>query len=67
MRENRPVKLIRKRQPEADNESSVNVARPEPTEREVQTVVSRWVQDHRQRSEEFKRTFTALWQAGSFT
>ena len=37
--------------------------RPEPSEREIKMVVSRWVRDHRQRSEEFRRTFAALFQA----
>jgi hypothetical protein len=67
MRENRPVRLIRKRQPESGNGSSdnaVQVPRSEPSEREIKTVVSRWVRDHRQRSEEFRRTFASLFQVG---
>jgi hypothetical protein len=66
MRENRPVRLIRKRQPESGNESSDRVVRTEPSEREIKTVVSSWVRDHRQRSEEFKRTFAAMLGAGEF-
>ena len=66
MRENRPIRLIRKRQAQTENQSSDNavpMTRREPSEREIKTVVSRWVRDHRQRSEEFKRTFAALFQA----
>ena len=66
MRENRQVRLIRKRE-QTGNESSKDAAplvRPEPSEREIRTVVSRWVRDHRQRSEDFRRTFAALFQAG---
>jgi hypothetical protein len=70
MRENRPVRLIRKRDSQATNEPSPSAAplsRPAPTEREVKTVVSNWVRDHRQRSEEFRRTCATLWQAGEFS
>lgn len=69
MRENRPVRLIRKRESQAATRLSASttpLARPEPSEREIKTVVSSWVRDHRQRSEEFRRTFATLWQAGAF-
>jgi hypothetical protein len=69
MRENRPVKLIRKRDSQAATENSgcaQSMPGPEPSEREIKTVVSRWVQDHRQRSEEFRRTLATLWQSGEF-
>jgi hypothetical protein len=69
MRENRPVRLIRKRESQAATQLSASatpLARPEPSEREIKTVVSSWVRDHRQRSEEFRRTFATLWQAGEF-
>ena len=67
MREIRPVRLIRKRETQAPTQLSASatpLARPEPSEREMKTVVSSWVRDHRQRSEEFRRTFATLWQAG---
>ena len=69
MRENRPVRLIRKRESQAATQLSASttaLARPEPSEREIKTVVSSWVRDHRQRSEEFRRTFATLWQTGEF-
>ena len=69
MRENRKVRLVRKRELQTGNEGSKGTAplvRPEPSEREIRTVVSRWVRDHRQRSEEFRRTVAALFQAGEF-
>ena len=67
MRVNRPIRLIRKRESQANIELTGNAApqqRAEPSEREMKSVVSRWVRDHRQRSEEFRRSFAALWQAG---
>ncbi len=67
MRENRPIRLVRKRESLANAELSTDAqpkTRTQPTEREIKSVVSRWVQDHRQRSEEFRRTFAAMWQAG---
>ena len=67
MRETRPVRLIRKSKPQAENESSPQTAAPiqtEPAEREIKTVVSRWVREHRQRSEEFRLTFAALFKGG---
>jgi hypothetical protein len=70
MRENRPIRLIRKRQSETIGTSSEENAVPphsEPSEREIKMVVSRWVSDHRERSEEFRSTFATLWQAGSCT
>jgi hypothetical protein len=65
MPEDRRVRLIRKTQPEAKNESSTEakpLTRPQPSEREIKTVVSRWVSEHRQKSEEFRLTFAALLQ-----
>ena len=63
MREKRRVRLVRKRKEKTDSVSS-ETDRSEPSEREIKTVVSSWVRDHRQRSEEFRKTFAALWQAG---
>jgi len=66
MRDDRPVRHIRKRESQTGNESSKgssSLPRPEPSEREIKSVVSRWVRDHRQRSEEFRRTFASLFQA----
>ena len=67
MPENRPIRLIRKREAQAKTASVSNAeTRTVPTERDIRNVVTRWVRDHRERSEEFRRTFAALWQAGEF-
>ena len=61
--QNRPIRLIRKSETQINTRKSNEVtpsSRPEPSEREIKTVVSRWVRDHRQRSEEFRQTFAAL-------
>jgi hypothetical protein len=68
MRENRPVRLIRKRESQ-ENPSLSGEAQPKTRtnpEREMKSVVSRWVREHRQRSEEFRRTFATLWRSGEF-
>jgi hypothetical protein len=67
MRENRPIRLIRKSQPDTNGTSAAGTVaanRPEPSEREIKTVVTSWVSDHRRRSEEFRKTIASLWQAG---
>ena len=68
MREKRPIRLIRKRESQAGAGLAAE-ARPARTvnpEREMKNVVSRWVREHRQRSEEFRRNFATLWQSGEF-
>ena len=61
MRESRPVRLIRKSQhgaaPKAQSEAR---GHPQNPEREIKNVVSRWVQEHRQHAEEFRRAFAGL-------
>lgn len=59
MQENRRVRLISKRDRTAD-ESRSKPPTPESREREIKTVVSRWVSEHRLRSEELRRTFTTI-------
>ena len=68
MREGRRVRLIRKSQPQAEPEKSATEApkRKEASEREIKTTVSRWVSEHRQRSEEFRLTFLAMLKGGGF-
>lgn len=69
MRKNRPIKLIRKRDAQADATTSGEPAARTTgasSERDIKNVVSRWVRDHRQRTEEFQRTFATLWNAGEF-
>jgi hypothetical protein len=59
MQQNRRVRLISKRNRRAD-ESPAKPPTPESKEREIKTVVSRWVSEHRLRSEELRRTFTTI-------
>lgn len=69
MRDVRQVRLIRKSKPQAQSVSSPEptpVTRSQPSEREIKTVVSGWVREHRQRSEEFRLTFAALLKGGGF-
>lgn len=68
MREDRRVRLIRKGQPQTEKVSSTDPPVPDralPSEREIKTVVSRWVREHRQRSDEFRLTFAALLKGGA--
>jgi hypothetical protein len=55
MREERRIRLIRKRETQIEATSN-EAERAEPSEREIKTVVSRWVREHRQRSEDFRQT-----------
>jgi len=69
MREERRVRLIRKSKPQPESVGTTGAAVPgpaAPSEREMKTVVSRWVREHRQRSEEFRLTFAALLKGGGF-
>ena len=69
MLEKRRVRIIRKSQQQTEDESSAARVLPErsqPSEREIKTVVSRWVHEHRQRSEEFRLTVAALLKGGGF-
>jgi hypothetical protein len=66
MPENRPVRLIRRR-PQTKIEGATDVpvsTRPEASERQIKIVISGWVRDHRQRSEEFRRTLASMLSAG---
>jgi len=65
----RRIRLIRKRKRQTETDSPAaapNQPRPEPSEREIKTIVWRWVSDHRERSEEFRRTVAALLKGGQF-
>jgi hypothetical protein len=69
MRQNRPVRII-KRDQRARAESGATATQVEgqtqPTERELKAVVSGWVREHRQRSEELRQSLRAMfgpWEA----
>jgi len=66
MPESRRIKLISKRDRTAGESTPAKPAAPVSIEREIKTVVSRWVSEHRLRSEEFRRTFTAMLRTGEF-
>ncbi|HEX6625283.1 MAG TPA: hypothetical protein VF064_16335 [Pyrinomonadaceae bacterium] len=59
------VRIIKRGQRESA-ESVVEAATPEraeraePSERELKTVMSGWVREHRQRTEEYRRSFAGL-------
>jgi hypothetical protein len=62
MQEKRPIRLISKRklQERSAGSSEVPKTPQAPTEREISTVISRWVRDHRQRAEEYRQASAAL-------
>ena len=64
MQGNRRIRIVSKRDQQISEESKPQ-ARP-PLEREIKTVVSRWVKDHRARSEEFRQTFSLLLRTSGF-
>ena len=68
MREVRRVRLIRKSKPQAETEGAAAEVpkRKEASEREIKTAVSRWVSEHRQRSEEFRLNVVAMLKGGGF-
>ena len=62
MLKNRPIRVI-KREQRAQGEAPAQAAGEgcaEPSERELKTVVSGWVREHRQRSDEFRRAFAQM-------
>ena len=59
MQEKRKVRLIRKRDGTCDK-SYAKPPTPESRERDIKTVVSRWVSEHRMRSEEVRRSFATV-------
>lgn len=59
MLKNRPVRIIKREQRGRAVEAAPE-ARPVPAERDVKTVVSGWVNEHRRRTDEFRRNYTDL-------
>jgi hypothetical protein len=64
MQQNRPVRVIKRDQREsADSATATPAPLTESTEiaeRKLKTVVSGWVREHQQRSEEYRRMFASL-------
>ena len=68
MQQNRSIRVIKHHQ-RAETESRTKAAgsaRQEPSERELKTVVSGWVREHQQRSEEYRRALTDLLKKSGF-
>ena len=68
MQQNRPVRVIKHNQRvrvESRAEAAGEVS-AEPSERELKTVVSGWISEHRQRSEEYRRALTDVLKPSGF-
>ena len=68
MLKNRPVRIIKRNQRGAA-EAAPAAAEPQPavSEREVKTVVSGWVNEHRRRADEFRRNYADLLKGAGFS
>jgi hypothetical protein len=62
MKQNRPVRIIKNEQRlRASNEAKpAIIPAQKTTERELKVVVSSWVREHQQRSEEYRRAFSKM-------
>lgn len=65
MNTNRPVRVIKKGERRQAAEAAPVAAEKVAArgEREMKTVISGWVTEHRQRTEEFRQTFAALFRS----
>jgi hypothetical protein len=66
--QSRAIRIIKRGQ-KASVENVAEVASAvstEPSERELKSVVSGWVKEHRQRSEEYRRAFSDLLRESGF-
>jgi hypothetical protein len=65
MQQNRPVRVIKRDQRESADSATAATTAPlaestETAERKLKTVVSGWVREHQQRSEEYRQMFASL-------
>lgn len=60
MLKNRPVRVIKRGERAPAETAAETVAPPPSAEREVKTVVSGWVNEHRRRADEFRRNYADL-------
>ena len=69
MLKNRPVRIIKRDQRGPAGAAAVEPAEPQPaaSEREVKTVVSGWVNEHRRRADEFRRNYADLLKGVGFS
>ena len=69
MQQNRAIRIIKQgktAQVETITQAVSEVSAVEPSERELKSVVSGWVREHRQRSEEYRRSFADLLKESGF-
>ena len=68
MQQNRSIRVIKHNQRAAteNRTTAQSDTRREPSERELKTVVSGWVREHRQRSEEYRRALTEMLKESGF-
>lgn len=68
MLKNRPVKIIKRGQRGAAEAAAATAEpQPAPSEREVKTVVSGWVSEHRRRADEFRRNYADMLKGVGFS
>ena len=67
MLKNRPVRIIKREQRGQQAPAAAPAAPAAPAERDIKTVVSGWVSDHRRRTEEFRRNYTDLLKGVGFS
>jgi hypothetical protein len=68
MKQNRTIRIVKQGQ-KANVENVAKTAselHTEPSERELKSVISGWVSEHRQRSEEYRRAFSDLLRESGF-
>ena len=70
MQQNRPVRVIKRDQRESADSAAVAAVplaeSAETAERKLKTVVSGWVREHQQRSEEYRQMFASLFKETGF-
>jgi hypothetical protein len=69
MLKNRPVRIIKRDQRGASAPAVAEAGQPQPAnpEREVKTVVSGWVSEHRRRADELRRNYADLLKGVGFS
>lgn len=69
MLKNKPVRIIKRDQRGTQVQAAAEAAQPPaaPSEREVKTVVSGWVSEHRRRADELRRNYADLLKGVGFS
>jgi hypothetical protein len=67
MLKNRPVRIIKRDQRGQAAPAQAAAPQPENPEREVKTVVSGWVNEHRRRADEFRRNYSDMLKGVGFS